>query len=73
MMFLPYHHLRITWWHRGVVFTDLVLILVMTSRSFFPRGLRKAPLVLGTLNRKPRWATAMAFCDGGGAAAVPRS
>ena len=62
MMFLPYHHLRITWWHRGVVGADLVLILVMTGRCFFPRGLRKAPLVLGTPNRKPRWATAMAFC-----------
>ena len=26
MMFLPYHHLRITWWHRGIVVADLVLI-----------------------------------------------
>jgi uncharacterized protein YjbI with pentapeptide repeats len=62
MMFLPYHHLRITWWHRGMVVADLVLIIVMTYRCFFPRGVRKAPLVLGALNRKPRWATAMAFC-----------
>jgi uncharacterized protein YjbI with pentapeptide repeats len=62
MMFLPYHHLRITWWHRGVVAADLVLILVMTYRCFFPRGVTKAPLVLGALGRKPRWATAMAFC-----------
>src|SRR4029077_17664872 len=62
MMFLPYHHLRITWWHRAIVVADLVLIVVMTYRGFFPRGVRKAPLVLGALNRKPRWATAMAFC-----------
>ena len=62
MMFLPYHHLRITWWHRAVVVADLVLILVMTYRCCFPRGVRKAPLVLGALNRKPRWATATAFC-----------
>jgi uncharacterized protein YjbI with pentapeptide repeats len=34
----------------------------MTYRCFFPRGVRKAPLVLGALSRKPRWATAMAFC-----------
>ncbi len=62
MMFLPYHHLRITWWHRAVVVADLVLIMVMTYRCFFPRGFRKSPLVLGALSRKPRWATAMAFC-----------
>jgi uncharacterized protein YjbI with pentapeptide repeats len=62
MMFLPYHHLRITWWHRGIVVADLVLIVVMTYRCFFPRGVRNAPLVLGALSRKPRWATAMAFC-----------
>ncbi len=31
MMFLPYHHLRITWWHRAVVVADLVLIVVMTT------------------------------------------
>ena len=62
MMFLPYHHFRITWWHRGIVVADLVLIVVMTYRCFFPRGVRKAPLVLGALSRKPRWATAMAFC-----------
>jgi uncharacterized protein YjbI with pentapeptide repeats len=61
MMFLPYHHLRITWWHRAVVVTDLVVIIVMTYRCFFPRGARKAPLVLGALSRKPRWATAMVF------------
>ena len=62
MMFLPYHHFRITWWHRGIVVADLVLILVMTWRCFFPRGFSKAPLVLGALSRKPRWAAAMAFC-----------
>ena len=62
MMFLPYHHFRITWWHRAIVTADLVLIVVMTYRCFFPRGVRKAPLVLGALSRKPRWATAIAFC-----------
>ena len=41
MMFLPYHHLRITWWHRAIVVADLVLIVVMTYRCFFPRGVRK--------------------------------
>jgi uncharacterized protein YjbI with pentapeptide repeats len=62
MMFLPYHHLRITWWHRGVVTADLVLILVMTFQWSFSRGVRKAPLVLGVLSRKPRWLTAVALC-----------
>ena len=62
MMFLPYHHLRITWWHRALVVADLVLIVVMTYRCFFPRGARKAPLVLGGLSRKPRWAMAIASC-----------
>jgi uncharacterized protein YjbI with pentapeptide repeats len=61
MMFLPYHHLRITWWHRGVVVADLVLIVVMTYRCFFPLGVRRAPLVLGALSRKPRWAMVMSF------------
>jgi uncharacterized protein YjbI with pentapeptide repeats len=62
MMFLPYHHLRITWWHRGIVVVDLVLIVMLTYRCFFPRGLKKAPLALGALNGKSRWATAMAVC-----------
>jgi uncharacterized protein YjbI with pentapeptide repeats len=62
MMFLPYHHLRITWCHRVLVVADAVLIVVMTYRFFFPRGLRKAPLVLGALSRKLRWGIAMAFC-----------
>ena len=62
MMFLPYHHLRITWWHRAVVVADLVLIVVMTYRCFFPRGVRKAPQVLGALSRKRRWAASMVFC-----------
>jgi uncharacterized protein YjbI with pentapeptide repeats len=61
MMFLPYHHLRITWWHRAIVVADLVLIMLMTYRCVFPRGIEKAPLVLGALSRKPRWAVAMAF------------
>ena len=62
MMFLPYHHLRITWLHRGIVVADLVMIVVMTYRCFFPRGFCKAPLVLGALSYKPRWAAGMAFC-----------
>ena len=62
MMFLPNHHLRITWWHRVVVVADLVLTVVMIYRCFFPRSFRKAPLVFGTLSRKPRWAAAMGFC-----------
>jgi uncharacterized protein YjbI with pentapeptide repeats len=45
-----------------VVVADLVLIAVMTYRCFFPRGVKKAPLVLGPLNRKARWATAIGFC-----------
>jgi hypothetical protein len=62
MMFLPYHHFRITWWHRGIVVADLVLILTMNWRCFYPRGVRNAPLVLGALRRKPRWAAAMVYC-----------
>ena len=60
MMFLPYHSFRITWWHRGIVVLDLVLILAMTYRWYFPRGFKKAPLVLDRLRPKPRWVTAMA-------------
>jgi uncharacterized protein YjbI with pentapeptide repeats len=62
MMFLPYHHFRITWLHRAILAADAALIVVMTYRCFFPRGVRKAPLVLGAFSRKLRWATAMAFC-----------
>ncbi len=61
MMFLPYHSFPITWWHRGVVAADVVLILVMTYRWSFPRGLMKAPLLLGVLSRKPRWLTVVAL------------
>jgi uncharacterized protein YjbI with pentapeptide repeats len=62
MMFLPYHHFRITWLHREVIVADFLLIVVMTYRCFYPRGIRKAPLVLGALNRKVRWVTAMTLC-----------
>jgi hypothetical protein len=59
MMFLPYHELRITWWHRMVVVADLVLIVVMTWRCFYPRGVRKAPLALApsvaSCAGRPRW------------------
>jgi hypothetical protein len=36
MTFLPYHSLRITWWHRTLVLVDLGLIIVMTRRFFSP-------------------------------------
>ncbi len=62
MRFLPYHSFGITWWHRAIVVADLMLIVVMTDRCFYPRGVRRRPVVLGALSRKPRWATAMAFC-----------
>jgi hypothetical protein len=62
MMFLPYHHLRITWWHRGIVVADLVLIVVMTYRWFLPRDLRSARFVLGTRPPELGRATAIAFC-----------
>ncbi len=63
MMFLPYHSFRITWWHRALVVVDLGLIVLMTYRDVSTLAAsRKAPLVLGALSRKPRWATAMTFC-----------
>jgi uncharacterized protein YjbI with pentapeptide repeats len=58
LMFLPYHHYGIAWWHRVFVGADLTLIVALTYRCFFPR----APLVLGTRSNKPRWAMMMAFC-----------
>jgi uncharacterized protein YjbI with pentapeptide repeats len=33
-MFLPYHNLQITWWHRTLILADLVLIFVMW-RTYF--------------------------------------
>jgi uncharacterized protein YjbI with pentapeptide repeats len=39
MMFLPYHSLPITWWHRLIVVTDLALILVLWRRYFGPRAI----------------------------------
>ncbi len=49
MMFLPYHSFAITWWHRALVFADLVLIIVMTRRFFSPSDIT-AP-VSGQANR----------------------
>jgi uncharacterized protein YjbI with pentapeptide repeats len=62
MMFLPYHHLSINWWHCVFVGADLVLILVTTYQCFLPREVMKASLVLDALRRRPRWARAMALC-----------
>ena len=43
MMFLPYHHLAITWWHRALVIADLVLIIVMWRRFFAYSGVKTLP------------------------------
>jgi hypothetical protein len=34
MQFLPYHSLRITWWHRIMVFADLFLLTVIVILNF---------------------------------------
>jgi len=44
MMFLPYHHLRITWWHRGAVAFDVVLVVVMWT-LFFKYSGASSPLL----------------------------
>ncbi len=62
MMFLPYHSFGITWWQRVLVIADLILIIVMTYRLLFPRGVWKAPLMVATLAPKPRWVSGLAFC-----------
>ena len=46
MMFLPYHHLTITWWHRRLVLADLVLIIVMWSRFFAYSGVENPQFFL---------------------------
>jgi len=62
MMFLPYHHLSINWWHSVFVGADLVLILVTTYQCFLPREVMKASLLLDALSRRPLWAWGMALC-----------
>jgi Pentapeptide repeats (8 copies) len=46
MMFLPYHYLAITWWHRGLVLVDLVVIIVMWSRFFAYSGIESQQFFL---------------------------
>jgi uncharacterized protein YjbI with pentapeptide repeats len=41
VMFLPYHHFRITWWHRALVITDLAIALIMWRRFFYDSGIEK--------------------------------
>ena len=44
MMFLAYHHLAVTWWHRALIVADLVLIIVMWRRFFRDSGV-ESPLL----------------------------
>ncbi len=52
MMFLPYHSLPITWWHRLIVVTDLALILVLWRRYFGPRVTDLQPSMLSKYERR---------------------
>lgn len=45
MMFLPYHSLAITWWHRALVLADLSLVIVIWRRYFHDSGIDN-PLLL---------------------------
>jgi hypothetical protein len=38
MMFLPYHGLRITWWHRALVIADVGVVLIFWRRFFSASG-----------------------------------
>jgi uncharacterized protein YjbI with pentapeptide repeats len=57
MRFLPYHHFRITWGHRGFVLADVFLIVIMTSPVIYSRGVTRAPVMAGALGRRSRWLT----------------
>jgi uncharacterized protein YjbI with pentapeptide repeats len=51
MMFLPYHSLAITWWHRVLVLADLTLIIVLWRRYYYQSGIERPPLLFGRLDR----------------------
>ena len=59
LKFLPYHSFGITWWHRGVVAADVILILVIWGL------LAKSPLVpfraRPKLRLAARWLTGLAL------------
>ena len=52
MMFLPYHHLRITWWHRVLVMVDFGLILVMWGRYW--DGFERSPFAAAPVSASLR-------------------
>ena len=45
MMFLPYHSLGVTWWHRVLVTADLILLVCMWRR-FFTYSRIRSPLLI---------------------------
>jgi uncharacterized protein YjbI with pentapeptide repeats len=51
MMFLPYHSLAITWWHRVLVLADLTLIIVLWRRYYYQSGIERPPLLFGRRDR----------------------
>jgi uncharacterized protein YjbI with pentapeptide repeats len=68
MMFLPYHSFGITWWHRGIVFADLTLILVMWRRHFVYGGTEGRPFLF---RRGSRWQVLVLAATFGLIAVVP--
>jgi hypothetical protein len=58
MMFLPYHSLAITWWHRGLVAADAILIFIMWRRFFADAGV-KSPLL--PFRSRPRFQEGFAW------------
>lgn len=60
-MFLPYHDLTITWWHRVLVLADLALIIAM-GRSLITFGRVENPL-LSLFPPRERWRDGWAVAD----------
>ena len=52
MMFLPYHSLAITWWHRILVLADLVFLIVMWGMYSNQSGIERPPFLFRHWDRQ---------------------
>ncbi len=57
MMFLPYHSLEITWWHRAMVITDFLLVTTLWTSYRHHRGVTRFPILgLFRNDKEANWA-----------------
>ncbi len=55
MMFLPYHSLEITWWHRAMVIMDFLLVTTLWASYRHNRGVTRLPIFGFFRNDKGDW------------------